>query len=69
MAITQSGSVTFPLTYIGSDNVMGGYIGCSQLAMADILGTGAKMYIQNVRRGHQHHRPARGGLSGGRRGF
>jgi ribose transport system substrate-binding protein len=46
-----SGSVTFPLTYIGSDNVMGGYIGCSQLAMADILGTGAKIYIQNVRRG------------------
>lgn len=47
----QSGSVTFPLTYIGSDNVRGGYIGCSQLAMADILGTGAKIYIQNVRLG------------------
>jgi ribose transport system substrate-binding protein len=47
----ESGSVTFPLTYIGSDNVMGGYIACSQLAMADILGTGAKIYIQNVRRG------------------
>ncbi len=47
----ESGSVTFPLTYIGSDNVMGGYIGCSQLAMADILGTGAKIYIQNVRPG------------------
>lgn len=46
-----NGSVTFPLTYIGSDNVMGGYIGCSQLAMADILGTGAKIYIQNVRWG------------------
>lgn len=47
----ESGRVTFPLTYIGSDNRMGGYIGCSQLAMADILGTGAKIYIQNVRRG------------------
>lgn len=47
----SAGSVTFPLTYIGSDNVMGGYIGCSQLAMADILGTGAKIYIQNVRPG------------------
>jgi ribose transport system substrate-binding protein len=47
----ESGSVTFPLTYIGSDNVTGGYIGCSQLAMADVLGTGAKIYIQNVRRG------------------
>jgi ribose transport system substrate-binding protein len=47
----ESGSITFPLTYIGSDNVTGGYIGCSQLAMADVLGTGAKIYIQNVRRG------------------
>jgi ribose transport system substrate-binding protein len=47
----EAGRVTFPLTYIGSDNVMGGYIGCSQLAMADILGTGAKIYIQNVRLG------------------
>jgi ribose transport system substrate-binding protein len=46
-----AGSVTFPLTYIGSDNVRGGYLGCSQLAMADILGTGAKIYIQNVRPG------------------
>lgn len=46
-----SGSVTFPLSYIGSDNVRGGYIGCSLLAMADILGSGAKIYIQNVRRG------------------
>lgn len=46
-----AGRVVFPLTYIGSDNVMGGYIGCSQLALADILGTGAKIYIQNVRPG------------------
>lgn len=45
------GSVTFPISYIGSDNVRGGYIGCSQLAMADILGSGAKIYIQNVRLG------------------
>ncbi len=46
-----AGRVLFPLSYIGSDNVMGGYIGCSQLAMADILGTGASIYIQNVRPG------------------
>lgn len=47
----QAGPVTFPLTYIGSDNVQGGKVGCSQLAMADILGTGAKIYIQSVRQG------------------
>ncbi len=43
------GEVTFPLTYIGSDNVQGGYIACS--ALADQLGEGAQIYIQNVRPG------------------
>jgi ribose transport system substrate-binding protein len=43
------GEVTFPLSYIGSDNVQGGYIACS--ALADALGEGAKIYIQNVRPG------------------
>jgi ribose transport system substrate-binding protein len=43
------GEVTFPLSYIGSDNVEGGYIACS--ALADALGAGAKIYIQNVRPG------------------
>ena len=44
-----NGEVTFPLTYIGSDNVQGGYIACS--ALADELGEGADIYIQNVRPG------------------
>ena len=44
-----NGEVTFPLSYIGSDNTQGGYIACS--ALADALGAGAKIYIQNVRPG------------------
>ncbi|MFN8371259.1 MAG: ABC transporter substrate-binding protein [Anaerolineae bacterium] len=44
-----NGEVTFPLSYIGSDNVQGGYIACS--ALADSLGEGAKIYVQNVRPG------------------
>jgi ribose transport system substrate-binding protein len=44
-----AGPVTFPLSYVGSDNVQGGYIACS--ALADALGSGAKIYIQNVRPG------------------
>jgi len=43
------GEVTFPLTYIGSDNTQGGFIACS--ALADKLGEGAQIYIQNVRPG------------------
>ncbi|MCS6835394.1 MAG: substrate-binding domain-containing protein, partial [Anaerolineae bacterium] len=35
-----NGPVTFPLSYIGSDNVQGGFIACSSLA--DKLGAGAK---------------------------
>jgi ribose transport system substrate-binding protein len=45
----ENGEVTFPLTYIGSDNFQGGYIACSTLA--EKLGAGAKIYIQNVRPG------------------
>ncbi|MDZ4763497.1 MAG: ABC transporter substrate-binding protein [Chloroflexota bacterium] len=44
-----AGEVTFPLSYIGSDNLQGGYIACSTLA--DAVGEGAKIYIQNVRPG------------------
>jgi ribose transport system substrate-binding protein len=44
-----NGEVTFPLSYIGSDNVQGGFIACS--ALADELGEGADIYIQNVRPG------------------
>ena len=43
------GEVTFPLSYIGSDNVEGGYIACSALAAQ--LGAGAQIYVQNVRPG------------------
>ncbi len=44
-----AGPVTFPLSYVGSDNVEGGRIACN--ALADALGEGAKIYIQNVRPG------------------
>ena len=43
------GEVTFPLSYIGSDNVEGGRIACS--ALADQLGEGAKIYVTNTRPG------------------
>ena len=43
------GEVTFPITYIGSDNTQGGYIACS--ALADSLGEGAKIYVSNTRPG------------------
>jgi ribose transport system substrate-binding protein len=43
------GEVTFPITYIGSDNVQGGYIACT--ALADALGEGAKIYVTNTRPG------------------
>jgi ribose transport system substrate-binding protein len=45
----ENGEVTFPITYIGSNNTQGGYIMCNTLA--DILGEGAQVYIQNVRPG------------------
>ena len=45
----ENGEVTFPLSYIGSDNFEGGRIACNTLA--DILGEGAQIYIQNVRPG------------------
>jgi len=45
----ESGPVTFPLSYIGSDNVQGGFIACS--ALADALGEGAQIYISNVNPG------------------
>jgi ribose transport system substrate-binding protein len=45
----ENGPVTFPLSYIGSDNVEGGQIGCSALINAS-GGTG-KYYIQNVKPG------------------
>ena len=45
----ETGEVTFPLSYIGSNNTEGGYIACSTLA--DELGEGASIYIQNVRPG------------------
>ncbi len=44
-----TGTVTFPLSYIGSDNVQGGEIACNALIKA-IGGTGS-IYIQNVNPG------------------
>jgi ribose transport system substrate-binding protein len=44
-----NGPVTFPLSYIGSDNVQGGMIGCQ--ALLDASGSGGKFYIQNVKPG------------------
>ncbi len=43
------GEVTFPISYIGSDNVQGGYIACT--ALADALPEGSKIYVSNVRPG------------------
>jgi ribose transport system substrate-binding protein len=43
------GEVTFPLTYIGSDNVNGGFIACT--ALADALPEGSKIYVTNTRPG------------------
>ena len=47
----EAGPVTFPITYIGSDNIAGGYLACSILALSNITGKGAAMYIQNIRPG------------------
>ena len=47
----EVGPVTFPITYIGSDNIAGGYLACSILALSNITGKGAAMYIQNIRPG------------------
>ncbi|MCY4464027.1 MAG: substrate-binding domain-containing protein, partial [Chloroflexi bacterium] len=43
------GEVTFPISYIGSDNTQGGYIACS--ALADALPEGSKIYVTNTRPG------------------
>ncbi len=44
-----AGDVTFPLSYIGSDNVEGGRIACN--AIIESMGGEGKLYIQNVRPG------------------
>jgi ribose transport system substrate-binding protein len=44
-----TGDITFPLSYVGSDNVEGGRIGCQ--AIIDTLGGTGKIYIQNVKPG------------------
>lgn len=43
------GDVTFPLSYIGSDNVQGGEIGCK--AIIDAMGGQGKFYIQTTQPG------------------
>ncbi len=45
----EKGPVTFPLSYIGSDNVEGGKIACK--AIIDSIGGKGKLYIQNVKPG------------------
>jgi ribose transport system substrate-binding protein len=45
----ENGPVTFPLSYVGSDNVEGGRIACN--AIIDAIGGEGKMYIQNVNPG------------------
>ena len=49
MATTRMARSTFPLTYIGSDNVNGGFIACT--ALADALPEGSKIYVTNTRPG------------------
>jgi len=44
-----NGPVTFPLSFIASDNELGGEIACN--ALADAIGKKGKVYIQNVKRG------------------
>ena len=45
----ENGPVTFPLSYVGSDNVQGGQIACD--AVIESIGGEGKMYIQNVKPG------------------
>lgn len=45
----EKGPVTFPLSYIGSDNQQGGKIACEALIKA--IGGKGKLYIQNVKPG------------------
>ncbi len=45
----DSGPVTFPLSFIASDNYLGGEIACR--ALADSIGKTGKVYIQNVNPG------------------
>lgn len=45
----ENGPVTFPLSYIGSDNIEGGRIGCQ--ALIDASGGAGSFYIQNVKPG------------------
>lgn len=44
-----TGAVTFPLSYVGSNNVEGGKVGCQ--AIIDAIGGSGKIYIQNVKPG------------------
>ena len=45
----QNGPVTFPVSYIGSDNVLGGRIACEALIKA--IGGKGTIYIQNLKPG------------------
>ena len=54
------GAVTFPLSYVGSDNVLGGKIACDAIIKA-MGGTGQHLHPERQTR-HQHHGSARTGL-------
>jgi ribose transport system substrate-binding protein len=45
----ENGPITFPLSYVGSNNVEGGTIACE--AVIEAIGGEGKMYIQNVKPG------------------
>ncbi len=45
----ENGTVTFPLSYIGSDNVEGGRIACE--ALIEAIGGAGSIYIQSVKPG------------------
>jgi ribose transport system substrate-binding protein len=45
----EKGPVTFPLSYIGSDNVLGGKLACQALIKA--IGGKGKLYVQNLKPG------------------
>jgi ribose transport system substrate-binding protein len=45
----ENGPITFPVSYIGSDNVMGGRIACEALIKA--IGGKGKIYVQNLKPG------------------
>ena len=59
---TGSGDADFPISYVASDNVLGGRMAARALAKA--IGDKGKVYVSNVDARRLDHRPARGRLQG-----